>query len=96
MELEPGQTLLINGAGGGVGVAAAQIARDLGLNVIGIAGADKTELIESLGATMVPYGGDVAGQISAILADGVDAIFDLAGGDGLRAVADLVADRAGT
>lgn len=93
LQLQPGQTLLVNGVSGGVGVAAAQIARDLGINVIGIAGADKAPLIESLGATLVPYGDGVAERISAILPDGVDAIFDLAGGDGLRAVAELLADR---
>jgi NADPH:quinone reductase-like Zn-dependent oxidoreductase len=93
LQLQPGQTLLVNGVSGGVGVAAAQIARDLGINVIGIAGADKAALVESLGATFVPYGDGVAERISAILPDGVDAIFDLAGGDGLRAVADLLADR---
>jgi NADPH2:quinone reductase len=91
--LEPGQTLLINGVSGGVGVAAAQIARDLGINVIGTAGADKQALVESLGATLVPYGDGVAGRIREIMPDGVDAIFDLAGGDSLRAVADLLGDR---
>ena len=91
--LESGKTLLINGISGGVGVAAAQIARDNGLNVIGTAGADKKELVESLGATHIPYGDGVAESVFAILPDGVDAIFDLAGGDGLRAVADLLADR---
>jgi NADPH:quinone reductase-like Zn-dependent oxidoreductase len=93
LQLQTGQTLLINGASGGVGVAAAQIARDLGINVIGVAGADKAALITSLDATHVPYGDGVAERISAILPAGVDAIFDLAGGDGLRAVADLLADR---
>jgi NADPH:quinone reductase-like Zn-dependent oxidoreductase len=91
--LESGQTLLINGASGGVGVAAAQIARDLDINVIGIAGPDKQALIESLGATLIPYGDGVAERIRAILPDGVHAIFDLAGGDGLRAVAELLGDR---
>ena len=91
--LEPGNTLLINGISGGVGVAAAQIARDNGINVIGTAGADKKELVESLGATLIPYGDGVAESIFSILPDGVDAILDLAGGDGLRAVVDLLADR---
>ena len=85
--------MLINGVGGGVGVAAAQIARDSNINVIGVASEDKRELVESLGATLVPYGDGVAERITQLLPDGVDAIFDLAGGDGLRAVADLVADR---
>ena len=93
LKLEEGQTLLINGVGGGVGVAAAQIARDLNINVIGTASEDKRELVESLGATLVPYGDGVDERIRQLLPDGVDAIFDLVGGDGLRAVADLVADR---
>jgi NADPH:quinone reductase-like Zn-dependent oxidoreductase len=93
LNLQPGQTLLINGVSGGVGVAAAQIARDLGINVIGIAGPDKQPLVESLGATFVSYGEGVAERIQAILPTGVDAIFDLAGGDGLRSIVVLLADR---
>jgi NADPH2:quinone reductase len=91
--LTKGQTLLINGISGGVGVAAAQIARDTNVNVIGTASEDKRALVESLGATLVPYGDGVAERIRALLPDGVDAIFDLAGGDGLRAVAGLLSDR---
>jgi NADPH:quinone reductase-like Zn-dependent oxidoreductase len=91
--LKEGQTLLINGIGGGVGVAAAQIARDLGINVIGTASEDKRALVETLGATLVPYGDGVDQRIRQILPDGVDAILDLAGGEGLRTVASLVADR---
>ncbi len=93
LDLKEGQTLLVNGIGGGVGVAAAQIARDLGINVIGTASEDKRALVETLGATLVPYGDGVDQRIKEILPDGVDAILDLAGGDGLRAVAGLVADR---
>jgi NADPH:quinone reductase-like Zn-dependent oxidoreductase len=91
--LKEGQTLLINGIGGGVGVAAAQIARDLGINVIGTASEDKRALVETLGATLVPYGDGVDERIRQILPDGVDAILDLAGHEGLRAVAGLVPDR---
>jgi NADPH:quinone reductase-like Zn-dependent oxidoreductase len=91
--LKEGQTLLINGIGGGVGVAAAQIARDLGINVIGTASEDKRALVETLGATLVPYGDGVDERIKQILPDGVDAILDLAGHDGLLAVAGLVTDR---
>jgi NADPH:quinone reductase-like Zn-dependent oxidoreductase len=93
LELKPGQTLLINGASAGVGVAAAQIARDLGINVIGTASTAKQALVESLDATFVAYGDGVANRVKALMPDGVDAIFDLAGGEGLRAVAELVADR---
>ena len=91
--LKEGQTLLINGIGGGVGVAAAQIARDLGMNVIGTGSEDKRAMVETLGATLIPSGDDVAGRIRQIMPDGVDAILDLAGGDALRAVAELVSDK---
>lgn len=56
----------------------------MGINVIGTASDDKRALVESLGATLVPYGDGVADRIRQLLPDGVDAILDLAGGDGLR------------
>ena len=93
LELSPGQTLLINGIGGGVGVAAAQIARDLDINVVGTASEAKRPFIEALGATVIVYGSGVADRVRQILPDGVDAIFDLAGGDALRDVASLLGDR---
>ncbi len=90
--LTEGQTLLINGVGGGVGVAAAQIARDSGIAVFGTASEAKRALVESLGATLVVYGDGVAERVRKLLPDGVDAIYDLVGGDSLRAVADLAKD----
>lgn len=91
---EAGATLLVNGIGGGVGVAAAQIARDRDLTVVGTASEDKRELVESLGAILVPYGDGVADRVRQVLPDGVDAILDLVGGDALRAVAGLARDPA--
>ncbi len=88
--LSEGQTLLINGIGGGVGVAAAQIARDSGIAVFGTASEDKRALVESLGATVIPYGTGVEERVRELLPDGVDGIFDLVGGDALRSVAGLV------
>jgi NADPH:quinone reductase-like Zn-dependent oxidoreductase len=41
----------------------------------------------------VAYGDGVADRIRAAAPDGVDAVFDLVGGDALRTVAELVADR---
>lgn len=51
--LRPGQSLLINGAGGGVGTFAVQIARLHDLEVTGVDRADKLEMVRSLGATHV-------------------------------------------
>jgi len=94
LALDEGETLLINGIGGGVGVCAAQMARDRGVFVIGIGSEGKRELAESLGATLVTYDDGVANRVREIMPEGVDAILDLVGGDALRSVADLVSDRA--
>ncbi|WP_166879951.1 NAD(P)-dependent alcohol dehydrogenase [Salinibacterium sp. ZJ450] len=51
--LQAGQTVLINGASGGVGSYAVQIAKALGAEVTGVASARNAELIRSLGADNV-------------------------------------------
>ncbi|MGY3684422.1 NADP-dependent oxidoreductase [Streptomyces sp. TE33382] len=89
----PGSTLLITGAGGGVGVAAVQLARHSGIRVIGTASEAKKALVESLGAVHVTYGPGAADRIRAVAPEGVDAAFDLAGGEALTAAAGLVTDR---
>lgn len=93
IELEPGQTLLLLGAGGGVGLMAAQIGRVHEFTVIGVASATKRELVESTGAAFIESGPGVAHRVRLVSADGPDLIVDLVGGDALRAVADLVPDR---
>ena len=52
-EIRPGQRLLINGAGGGVGTFGIQIAKSLGLEVTGVDSAEKLETMRSLGADHV-------------------------------------------
>ena len=51
--LKPGQSVLINGASGGVGTFAVQIARALGARVTGVCGPKNVGLVRSLGAEMV-------------------------------------------
>jgi len=76
--LRSGRTILILGAGGGVGHCAVQLALALGYRVTGVAGASKQSLVESLGATFIASGKDwVAGVHQA---GPVDAIIDLVGG----------------
>lgn len=93
LALERGATLLVNGAGGGVGTAAVQIARHEGLTVIGTASEGKKDFVESLGAVHVVSGPGVAHRVRAAAPAGVDAVFDLVGGEPLREVAPLVTDR---
>ena len=50
---QPGQQVLVIGAGGGVGTYAVQIARDIGCRVTGICSTSKLDLVRSLGADHV-------------------------------------------
>jgi NADPH:quinone reductase-like Zn-dependent oxidoreductase len=51
--LGPGETVLVNGAGGGIGTFAIQIARALGAQVIAVCSRGKGNLVRSLGADEV-------------------------------------------
>jgi len=89
--LSAGETLLILGIGGGVGVVAAQLARAAGARVVGTASAAKRRFVESLGAVAVDYDcGDLGKQLKADLPNGVDAILDLVGGDALDSVSAVI------
>ena len=90
-----GGTVLVLGAGGGVGLFALQIAVAKQLTVIGVASEGKRELVESTGATFVASGEGVAGRVREIAPEGVDLLADLVGGDPLRELAPLVKDPAG-
>uniref|UniRef100_A0AAU2W0Q3 NADP-dependent oxidoreductase n=1 Tax=Streptomyces sp. NBC_00008 TaxID=2903610 RepID=A0AAU2W0Q3_9ACTN len=94
LALAPGSTLLVTGAGGGVGNAAVQLAHHAGVKVVAVAGAAKKDFVESLGAVHVESGAPLAERVRAAAPGGVDAVFDLVGGDTLREVAPLLADPA--
>lgn len=52
-ELQPGQRVLVQGAAGGVGHFAVQMARRIGAHVIGVASAGKATFVRELGADEV-------------------------------------------
>ncbi|MEU0297959.1 NADP-dependent oxidoreductase [Streptomyces sp. NPDC006175] len=83
-----GRTLLIEGAAGGVGSAAAEIAVARGATVIGTAGERNHEFLTSLGAVPTTYGPGLAQRLTALAPDGVDIALDTAASGSLG---DLVA-----
>ncbi|MGH4032095.1 NADP-dependent oxidoreductase [Actinomycetota bacterium Odt1-20B] len=88
--VEPGQTLLVSGASGGVGSAVLQIARDRGITVIGTAGAANQDYVRSLGALATTYG---EGWVERVRRLGrVDAALDLAGSGVVRELVELTGD----
>ncbi|MFH8839591.1 NADP-dependent oxidoreductase [Streptomyces sp. NPDC017868] len=89
LALPAGATLLVTGVGGGVGVAAAQVAVRLGLNVVGSASEGKRAFVEELGVRFVASGPGLAARIPGR----VDGVLDLVGGEVLRESAALLADR---
>jgi len=77
--VQPGQTLLVSGAGGGVGSAVVQFARERGISVIGTAGERNQDYLRSLGAVATTYGDGLVDRVRALAPDGVDAALDIAG-----------------
>ncbi len=89
----PGDTMLIGGAAGGVGVFAVQLARLAGARVIGTGSATSSDFLRSLGAEPVAYGDGLAERVRDLVPDGVTAAIDLYGAETAQAARALgVAD----
>lgn len=88
-----GDTFLVNGAAGGVGTVAVQVARYLGATVIGTASEANHDYLRALGATPVTYGDGLVDRVRELAPYGVDAALDAASADGLRAAVELVKDK---
>jgi NADPH2:quinone reductase len=80
--LQPGETLLVLGAAGGVGLTAVEIGRKMGARVIACArGADKLKIAEAAGAHHLIDSdtADIRAEVKAL--GGADVVYDPVGGD---------------
>lgn len=93
--VDSGDTVLIHGAAGGVGVMAVQLAAIRGANVVATASPARHDFLRKLGATPVAYGPGLAERVRAAAPGGVGAALDLIGtGEAMEVSLALVADRA--
>ncbi|MEV6308397.1 zinc-binding dehydrogenase [Streptomyces sp. NPDC051840] len=80
--LREGETVLVSGASGGVGLACVQIARARGAKVVAISSGPKIEAVREAGAhEVVDRAGDVTGQIRAAAPEGIDVALDVVAGE---------------
>jgi NADPH2:quinone reductase len=80
--LRAGETLVVHGAGGGVGTAAVQVALGMGVRVIAVVSDDaKEEIARRAGATEVLRTDSWQSEIRGLTAGGPDVIYDPVGGD---------------
>ena len=93
-QLQAGETLLVHGAAGGVGLAAVDLGKLFGANVIATASSDeKLEVVKRMGANhTINYSDGFRDQVKALTHNkGADVIYDPVGGDvfdeSMRAVA---------
>jgi NADPH:quinone reductase-like Zn-dependent oxidoreductase len=87
LHLTRGETLLLIGGGGSVGIIATQLAVAEGVNVISAVGEHDDTLARELGATPVRYGPGLASRVRAL--GPVDAVLDAAGTGVLADAIDL-------
>jgi NADPH:quinone reductase-like Zn-dependent oxidoreductase len=86
--LQAGETVVISGAAGGVGVLATQLAVRTGARVLALAGEGNHAWLQERGAEPLPYDGDWVARVREAAPDGVDAFLDLFGGGYVAAALD--------
>lgn len=89
-----GETLLVTGASGGVGLALVQLGAALGAHIVAITIGSKGDVVLANGATAVVTrdSADLVEQIRAAAPEGIDVVADIVGGDGLGSLMPLLRD----
>jgi NADPH:quinone reductase-like Zn-dependent oxidoreductase len=83
VQVKPGQTVLINGAAGGVGTFAVQIAKALGAEVTGVCSTRNLDMVRSIGADHVI---DYTREDFSRTGKRYDVVFDVVGNRSLSAL----------
>jgi NADPH:quinone reductase-like Zn-dependent oxidoreductase len=77
MDVRPGQTVLVHGAGGMVGYAAVQIALRRGTRVVATAGPTFAPDLAAFGATVTPYGDGMVDRVRSLAGRPIDHVLDV-------------------
>ncbi|CAA9302932.1 MAG: Quinone oxidoreductase [uncultured Friedmanniella sp.] len=77
----PGETVLLHGASGAVGVSVLQQARLLGARVVGTCGEGSDDVVRRFGGEPVRYGAGLADRVRALAPGGIAAALDAVGTD---------------
>jgi NADPH:quinone reductase-like Zn-dependent oxidoreductase len=94
LDLREGMTIVIDGAAGGVGSVAVQLAAARGARVIGTGRPENHGFISGLGAIPTAYGPGLPGRVAALGVTTVDRALDVAGAGSVPELVALAGDAA--
>jgi NADPH:quinone reductase len=86
---QPGETVAVSAAAGGVGSLVVQLLVKRGATVLGIAGPGNADWLRAHGVTPIAYGDGLADRLREAAPDGVDAFIDLFGPEYVQLAVDL-------
>jgi NADPH:quinone reductase len=86
---EPGETVAVSAAAGGVGSLAVQLLALQGVRVLGIASSGNAEWLRAHGAEPIGYGEGLADRLRQAAPEGIDAFIDLFGPEYVQLAVDL-------
>ena len=86
---QPGETVAVSAAAGGVGSIVVQLLARRGVHVLSIASEANGEWLRDHGATVIAYGDGLAQRLTAAAPQGIDAFIDLFGPQYVRLAVEL-------